>query len=303
MNPETQPLQEHRAESLFAVQRPRLFGLAYRMLGAVGDAEDVVQEAWLRWHAADLGAIRNAQAWLTTVVTRLAVDALRRAKRDREGYLGEWLPEPLVLDVTPPNRAVETAESLSIAFLVLLERLSPNERAAYLLREVFDLDYGDIAETLEKSEAACRQLVKRARDHLETRNGAPMFAADEGAALLAKFVQATLDADVDALMACLAEDAAFHTDQGGKATAARRTIFGARKVARFIIGVTHRFGPEDATTRVANINGRPGVIVYSGGWPQTALVLETADGRLVRIYAIRNPDKLRSLPALNAWDR
>ena len=296
------PVQEHQSERTFAAERPRLFGLAYRMLGTVGDAEDVLQEAWLRWQALDQGTLNNAQAWLTTVVTRLAVDALRRAKRDREGYVGEWLPEPLVLDVAPPDRGAETAESLSMAFLVLLERLSPNERAAYLLREVFGLDYGEIAEILEKSEPACRQLVKRARDHLNPRYRAPQQVDDEVAALVTKFVQATLDADVDALVACLAEDAAFHSDHGGKVAAARRTIFGASKVARFIVGVTQRFGPENATTRVMNINGAPGVVVYSNGRPDTALVLEVADGSLCRIYAIRNPEKLESLPDLNSSD-
>ena len=284
---------------VFAAERPRLFGLAYRMLGAVGDAEDVVQEAWLRWQQADHAAISKPQAWLTTVVTRLSVDALRRVKRERAGYSGEWLPEPLLMDVAPANLRAETAESLSMAFLVLLERLSPNERAVYLLREVFGLDYGEIGEILEKSEPACRQLAKRARDHLEGRFRAPVDMPDDGAKLVAKFVQATMDADVDALVACLAEDAEFHSDHGGKVAAARRTILGANKVARFIVGVTQRFGPPDSATRVVNFNGQPGVVVYSEGRPHTALVLELADGQLCRIYAIRNPDKLRTIPNLS----
>jgi RNA polymerase sigma-70 factor, ECF subfamily len=292
------PLQDAHPDRVFAEERPRLFGLAYRMLGAVGDAEDVVQEAWLRWQGADREAIANAQAWLTTVVTRLSVDVLRRAQREREGYVGEWLPEPLVLEAALPDRRAEREEWLSMAFLVLLERLSPNERAAYLLREVFGLDYGEIGAILEKSEAACRQLAKRARDHLELQQRAPTTIPDDGAELVARFVQATLDADVEALVACLADDAALHTDHGGKAAAARRTIFGAGKIARFFVGVTQRFAPSDAATRVANINGQPGVIVYSNGRPETAIVLETESGKLVRIYAIRNPDKLRALPAL-----
>lgn len=287
------------AAETFAQHRAMLFGIAYRMLGSVMDAEDVVQEAYLRWERADRDAVESPRAFLGTVVTRLSIDALREAKRRREVYVGEWLPEPLVT-ARDPRESAELADSLSTAFLVMLESLSPPERAAFLLREVFGYDYGQLADILETTDVNCRQMVSRAKSRLESREHRFEPSREDQERLLAHFVQATASGDYAALVGVLAEDAAVYSDHGGKAPAAQRTILGADKVARFFIGVQRRFPPADPSMRVVSLNGRPGAIMYSGNVPHSAFSFDCEAGKIAHIYVVRNPEKLRhlSVPAV-----
>lgn len=282
------------AAAEFDTHRTFLFGIAYRMLGSVMEAEDVVQDAYLRWERADRTAVENPRAYLSTVVTRLSIDALRAAKRRREEYIGEWLPEPLVT-TDGPDVSAELAESLSTAFLVMLERLSPPQRAALLLHDVFSYDYAEIARMLDTSEANCRQLAKRARDRLA--DGRRRYEADrdEQELLLGQFVAAMESRDYEGLVSLLTSDATLHSDHGGKVAAAKRTIRTADKVARFLLGVQKRFRPDDFTIRLATINGRPGIVTLSGTSPESAITFETTGGKVCAIYAVRNPEKLRAL--------
>ena len=274
-----------------------LFAIAYRMLGSVMDAEDLVQEAYLRWEQAAETEVRSPRAYLTTIVTRLAINQLRAARSTRETYVGPWLPEPLVTD-DPPD-TVELAESLSMAFLVLLERLAPVERAAFLLHEVFDLEYAEIARVVDKTEANCRQLVARARKRL----GSPQarFEADPAQAkrLVEKFTAASFAGDLEGLVALLAEDITLWGDGGGKVPrAALKPVHGASSVARFALGVMERLVPRETVVRPTEINGQPGFIAYVSGRPLSALIFDIRGGRIRTIYAVGNPDKLRSLPGL-----
>ncbi|WP_341705724.1 RNA polymerase sigma-70 factor [Ferrovibrio sp.] len=280
----------------FERHRRRLFGLAYRMLGSVGDAEDAVQDTWLRWHRADAAAIRTPEAWLVTACTRLCIDRLRAAKTEREHYTGTWLPEPLVeLDVSPDS--AETADDLSMALLVVLERLSPAERAAWLLREAFDYDYPQLAAVLKKSEAACRQLVSRAQKHLQ--DARPRFAADAAAArdLAEKFARATRAGDAALFAGLLASDAMLWSDGGGKAQAALNIIHGAAKVVRFFIGIRPK-QPPTLRHVSARINGQPGWVFYDGDVPYLAMAVDIAEGHIRNVFIVRNPDKLARVPVL-----
>ena len=279
----------------FIAARPRLIALAYRMLGSMGDAEDAVQETFIRWHGADRAAIRTPAAWLTTACTRLCIDRLRKAKAERAAYIGTWLPEPVAVE--PPEDEV-LGESLSLAFLVMLERLSPSERAAYLLHDVFESDYAAIAAALGKSEQACRQLVSRARKSLNVpENGPkpkPRFAADpeRAEALATEFVSAARDGNSKRLMAMLAEDAELWSDGGGKAIAALNVIHGADRITRFFAGIR---GKQDPGIELVYrpVNGRPGIVGYVGARADFALALEPKeDGQIGAVYIVRNPDKL-----------
>ncbi|MGH7627478.1 MAG: RNA polymerase sigma-70 factor, partial [Gemmatimonadaceae bacterium] len=255
--------------AVFTETRPLLFSIAYRMLGSVADAEDLVQDSYLRWIEASDAEIREPRAYLATIVTRLAINQLRSARIQRESYIGPWLPEPLVTDHAPdPSEPVELAESLSMAFLVMLERLSPIERAVLLLRDVFDFDYAEIAHIVEKSEANCRQILARAKQHMgaaEPRYDVDRVQADR---LLQRFTEASGAGDIGGLLAVLAEDITLWADGGGKARGApMRPVHGVEPVARFIAGVTQRFVPAARTMRAARINGEPGFIVYVSGRP------------------------------------
>lgn len=281
----------------FHQHRPRLYGVAYRMLGSRAEAEDVLQEAYLRWHQSDAGAVRTAEAWLTTVVTRLCIDRLRVLRLERETYVGPWLPEPwisAVEDSAPAaDRRLELAADLSLAFLVLLERLAPEERAAFLLREVFDSDYVEVAETLGKSEAACRQLVHRAREHLRQERARFAVSAAAHRQLLERFIAALQASDWNSLLALFAPDVAWVSDGGGKTKAALKPVLGAERVTRFALGIWQRYY-RPIERRVAIINGAPGLLTFENATPRAALCLDT-DGRLIRgVYVVVNPDKLRS---------
>jgi len=286
----------------FERHRKRLFGLAYRMLGSVGDAEDALQDTYIRWHRTDTTAVQTPEAWLVTACTRICIDRLRAAKAERENYPGIWLPEPLVeleVSVPPADSGKEMADDLSMALLMVMERLTPAERAAYLLREAFDYDYPQIAVALKKSEAACRQLVSRAQKHLK--EARPRFAADEAAAraLADKFAAATKAGDVSMFAGLLAEDAMLWADGGGKARAALNVIHGSEKVARFFAGV-RRKQPDDLRRVFARINGQPGWLFYEGDVPYLAMAVDIMDGVVRNVFIMRNPDKLARLPAVSS---
>jgi RNA polymerase sigma-70 factor (ECF subfamily) len=276
----------------FEAVRPRLFGLAYRMLGSRAEAEDVVQEAYVRWHQADETGIRNAEAWLVTTATRLAIDRLRALKVEREAYVGPWLPEPLIGSPPPPDREVELASDLSIAFLVLLERLAPEERAAFLLHDVFDCGYPEIASLLGKSEAASRQIVHRARGRV--RSEQQRFPATEAARvrLLKTFVAAVEAQDEQALLQLLAPDATWTADGGGKAAAVPHPIEGAPAIVKLLLGLQKRFARDGVTMHLGTINGETGLLVNLGGRVGAAITIVTDGERIASAYAVVNPDKL-----------
>lgn len=283
----------------FERHRRRLFGLAYRMLGSVGDAEDAVQDTYLRWHRTDRTAIQTPEAWLVTACTRLCIDRLRTARLERENYPGTWLPEPLVeLEVSLPgaDAAQEMADDLSMAMLMVMERLTPAERAAWLLRQAFDYDYPQIAVALNKSEAACRQLVSRAQKHLK--DARPRFEADQAVArdLATKFADATRAGDISRFAGLLAQDAMLWSDGGGKAAAALNVIHGPDKIARFFVGISSKL-PAGLRQVVAVINGQPGWILFDGDSPYLALAMDIAGESLRNVFIVRNPDKLARLKA------
>jgi RNA polymerase sigma-70 factor, ECF subfamily len=285
------------AEDAFQALRPRLFGIAYRMLGVRADAEDVVQDAWLRWRDTDPAALQSAEAWLVTVATRLAIDRLRAAKRERENYPGEWLPEPLVdVDEQTPERIAERADELSLAFLHLLERLGPEERAAYLLRQAFDYEYGEIAAMLGKSEAAIRQSVHRATERL--RLDRPRFEVprEQHLQLLQRFVTAAATGDRAAIHALLADDVAAIGDGGGKVASVPGGMHGAERVTNLFWAHHLRHGPRIAY-RIVNINGTPGFLRFVEGKLESAQAVVTDGERIVSFYAVRNPDKLARIAA------
>ena len=284
----------------FEAARGQLFAVAYRMLGSIADAEDVLQDAYLRWQSGDRTDVESTPAYLTTVVTRLCLDLLGSARVRREQYVGPWLPEPLIssVDDAPADRA-ELADSSSMAFLVLLESLTPLERAAFLLREVFGYDYAEIGRMLERDEPACRQLVSRARGHIDARR--PRFEAsrDESERLTGEFLQACGTGDVAALMSLMSPDVVLWSDGGGVVSAARRPIVGADNVARFLVGIAQSefvSAGGDVTAEGTVVNGSPGAIVRVHGVPSAVMALDLLGGQVVGVRIVRNPEKLTRVP-------
>ncbi|RYF92726.1 MAG: sigma-70 family RNA polymerase sigma factor [Caulobacteraceae bacterium] len=279
----------------FEAQRPRLKRLAYRMLGSVSEAEDVVQDAWLRWDRAGEAA-REPAAWLTQTTARLCLDRLKSARARRETYVGPWLPEPLIEE--EPADPLERAEDVSVAFLLALERLSPLERAVFLLHDVFDQDYGQVAMALGRDEAACRQLASRARGHLKEARPRYSVPQDQAMRLAAAFMSASASQDFSALGALLAEDAVLISDGGGKRPAALRPMVGRADVLALLKGLAWRGGlPGIEAMRPARINGLPGVIMKNPDGLTTMAFECNAQGLLAAIYIIRNPEKLAHLSA------
>ncbi|OMI34635.1 RNA polymerase sigma-70 factor [Streptomyces sparsogenes] len=286
------------ATDVFEAHRSLLTAVAYRMLGRVADAEDVVQEAWLRWSGADRDAVRDPRGFLVRVTTRLAIDRLRQAQSRREAYVGPWLPEPLVTDLghAVPDTAERAllAESVSLAVLVVLESLSPLERAVFVLREAFGFAYGEIATALDRTEPAVRQLAGRARRHVEERK--PRFEVDPAQRrdLTERFLAAARDGDLEGLLTLLAPDVRLIGDSGGKSKAPLRVMETADKIARFMVAVAQDAGqhPELAFTE---INGGPALVLFADGRPDTVLSLDVADGLVQAVYIVRNPDKLAHL--------
>lgn len=279
------------ATEIFERERPRLKRLAYRMLGSVSEAEDAVQDAWIRWDRAGASA-DNPQAWLVQATTRLCLDRLKSARSRRETYVGPWLPEPLIEEVA--EDPVERAEDVSVAFLLALERLSPLERAVFLLHDVFDQDYATIAVTLKRAEPAVRQLAARARTHVQDAKPRFVVPQDQATKLASAFMQAVSAHDMTALSGLLAEDAVMISDGGGKRTAALRPMIGREDVMLLLKGLTWR-GAWDgyaASARAVRINGLPGAVIDSADGVETIAFEADADGKLAAIYIMRNPDKL-----------
>lgn len=283
---------------VFEEHRPVLMGVAYRMLGRVADAEDVVQEAWLRWSAADRADVREPRAYLVRVTTRLAIDRLRQVKARGETYVGPWLPEPYVTDFgdTVPDTAERAvlADSVSLAVLVVLESLSPLERAVFVLREAFGYPYADIAAMLDRGEPAVRQLAGRARKHVDERRPRYEVDAAQRRDLTERFLAAAAEGDLAGLMAMLAPDVRLIGDSGGKSQAPLRVLESADNVGRFLCAVAGKGVPE-MSFRFLELNGGPAVLILSGDTPDSVLQVDVSAGRIRSVYIVRNPDKLRSL--------
>jgi len=279
--------------------RPRLFGIAYRMLGVVADAEDVVQEAFLRLRQSD-EAPHSDEAWLVSVTTRLAIDRLRHAAVERAAYQGQWLPEPL--PVAPPDRGTELADDLSLAFLFLLERLAPEERAAFLLREVFGAEYGEIARTLEKSEVTCRQIVHRARERVRLDRRRFAVAPEVRERVAGRFIEALRTEDRQGVLALLADDALLVADGGGRMPALSEVQLGAERIAQLLVGFERmgraqleRRGAPALDYEFAWLNGEPAVLTLLGGRILFATVLHLDGERIAGLYRVMNPAKLARL--------
>jgi RNA polymerase sigma-70 factor (ECF subfamily) len=291
MDPQTALFQQHR---------PRLFGLAYRMLGTPADAEDVLHDAWLRLHAQDLTTLDDPEAWLVTVTTRLALDRLRRAKAERERYTGPWLPEPLVPETEHPEAEFEREETITLSFLLLLERLSPDERAAFLLHEVFDYGHAEAAAILGIAEDACRQRVHRARVRL--REGRPRFSVDAQAQkrMLERFVAAMAKPSLDALRALFAEDAIQISDGGGVVRATIRPLHGAERLARLYVQIAGNLERHGLKPRyeLTTLNGAPALLMFSGDTLSSVVWVECEGDRITAMHGLRHPGKLARLLAV-----
>jgi RNA polymerase sigma-70 factor, ECF subfamily len=290
------PSMTDQTLAVFEAHRRLLFGIAYRMLGSVTDAQDMVQETYLRWQQAPSEAIRSPRAWLTTVLTRLCLNHLQLARVQRETYVGAWLPEPLVdEEASDPAGTSILADSLSLAFLVLLETLSPTERAVFILREGFDCEFSAIARIVEKSEENCRQILARARQRIDERR--PRYDASRADAekLVAPFLAALRDGALETMLAHLAEDVVLVADGGAKPGALLRPLHGAETVARAMLAATRKHGGVEAEIRRATINGLPGLVRFQDGHAQAVLAFGVAGGRIAAVFVISNPDKLRHL--------
>lgn len=316
MTDEAQPLKGRDPARVFDEHRGLLVSVAYRVLGSITDAEDAVQEAWLRWSNVDHSRVADPRAFLVRVTTRLAVDRLRRVKARRESYVGPWLPEPVLtgrgrLGQDPPEDAA-MAESVSMAMLVVLETLSPLERAVFVLREAFGMPHAEIANVLGRKEEAVRQLARRAREHVRERR--TRFDADRGEQrrVTERFLEAATGGDLEGLMAVLSPGVELVADGGGKALAPRRPVHGAEKVARFLVAIvgeepTDRFlesvglgSSGEVRVRMAPVNGETGVVITVGGEPISALVLDVYDGMVRTIRLVANPEKLAGVRAVEA---
>jgi len=278
--------------AVFESIRGRLFGLAYRMTGSRADAEDIVQEAYVRWHQAQQRAIENPDAWLVTTTGRLAIDRLRRLKTEREAYVGQWLPEPIVTH-DQPDRNLDLADDLSMAFLNILERLAPEERAAFLLHDVFDVGYGEIASVLEKSESACRQVVHRARERVRSDRRRFEVTESAKAAMLQKFLAAMEARNEQALLALFAPDATWTADGGGKTAAGLHPIAGADRIARLVIGLREKFWAADRSLHVETVNGETALCMRDGARLTATISIATDGEHIHAVYAVVNPDKLK----------
>jgi len=282
-------------ESQFETHRSRLFGLAYKLLGSRSDAEDVVQDAWLRWRQTDRSAVRDVEAWLVTATTRLGIDRLRAARTERDAYTGPWLPEPLSVDESPtPERGAEVAEQVSLAFLTLLDRLGPEERAAFLLKEIFDYDYAQIAGLIGHSEANCRQMVHRARMRVQGERPRFAVAPEQHRSLLERFMHAAQVGDRDAIVRLLDANAQLVSDGGGKVNATIRPLHGAARIARLFWAIARRTnGSTD--WRLGHVNGEPAVLRMHEGRLHSVTTITVEGDRITGIFTVLNPDKLDGL--------
>jgi RNA polymerase sigma-70 factor (ECF subfamily) len=280
---------------IFNTHRPALFGIAYRMLGRVSEAEDMMQEVWLRWQKQEEAEIQSAKAWLVSATTRLCIDQLRSARHVREEYYGVWLPEPLVeaADAAPDHLA-DLTDSLTMAFMMMLETLGPVERAVFLLHEIFEYSYADIATIVGKSEANCRQIIRRSKASLLASPAPPQPPNDQARRVVEQFAHATTTGQIDQLLDLLMEDVTIYNDGGGKVKAAGLPIRTADRVSRFLIGIQRKL-PTDTECQYATVNGMPGMLMISGGQIYSAYSFDLVDGRVRNVYGIWNPEKLRHL--------
>jgi RNA polymerase sigma-70 factor, ECF subfamily len=282
---------------LFNQHRSLLFAIAYRMLGSVTEAEDMVQEAWIRWQSNER-IVQSPKSFLSSIVTHLCIDQLRSARVKREQYTGTWLPEPLLTDAMEQQDCAELAESLSFAFLMLLECLSPTERAVFLLREVFDHDYEEIAKTVGKSVPNCRQIVRRARQHLVLRRPAIASTCHDERILVEQFLDCWNQGDFQALIALMAEDITFWSDGGGKIIAAQKPLSGCVKLARFLVSIRLSRLTPTLVPQVITVNGQSGILNLVNGQPHSIFNFEFADDRIRSIFAVVNPEKLKAIKLL-----
>ena len=279
----------------FEAHRGRLWGVAYRMLGSRADADDMVQEAYLRWHGAPIAEVRTPEAWLVTTTTRLCIDRLRQLRAEREVYVGPWLPEPLVEEPPAAEAAAELASDLSVAFLAVLERLAPEERAAFLLHDVFDSGYEEIASALGKSTAACRQIVSRARRRVRDQRPRVRVSAAARERLVESFMRAIELRDRNALLAIFAEEATLTSDGGGKAKAAQKVVRGGASVVRFLLGVLRGARERLAFQKIV-VNGETGLALRVDGRLVAVMSFVTDREQILGMYSVLNPDKLRAVP-------
>jgi len=289
---------DHQAKlETFQRHRGLLASIAYRMLGSVADAEDMLQDTFIRWQASS-DAVESPRAFLITILSRLCINHLQSARVQREEYFGQWLPEPLPTPLGGPFEDIQVDDSLSIAFLAVLERLNPVERAVFLLREIFEYGYGEIGTILGETEVNCRQILRRAKQRIE--EGRLRFAASQQdrLTLLQRFRNASSQGDMEGLIALLSHDAALYADGGGKARAVPNPIFGSGNIARFIKNAPKKLLPANLVQRLAEINGQPGIISYADGDPFSVFTLDVRDGQIQNIYIISNPEKLRYIPKL-----
>jgi RNA polymerase sigma-70 factor (ECF subfamily) len=277
--------------------RPLLFTIAYEILGSATESDDVLQDSYLRWAQVDLSTVHDTKSYLAQLVTRQALNALRAGARRREDYVGPWLPEPLLLEEQDPSADVVLAESVSMAMLVLLETLGPDERAVFVLREVFGFDYDEIASAVGKSVSAVRQVAHRAREHVQARRRRfTPVDPEQNARITAQFMAAASTGDVETVMAMLAPDVVWTADSGGKASAARRPVVGAEKVARAVVGLVGRAAQiPDVRVEMAMCNSAPALLLYRAGLLEGVFTIEIIDGMITNFYATRNPDKLTRL--------
>lgn len=290
----------------FTLLRPLLFTIAYEILGSATEADDVLQDSYLRWARVDLAEVRDTKAYLAQLVTRQALNTLRAQARRREDYIGPWLPEPLLLDGRHSHDGladVVLAESVSMAMLVVLETLTPDERAVFVLREVFGFDHADIATAVGKTTAAVRQIAHRAREHVQSRRRRfEPVDPERSAQITTEFLTAAATGDLEGLLAMLAPDVVFTSDSDGKVSAARRPVLGAQKVARLLIGLMSRAGSE-YRVEIASYNSAPAVLVYRDDRPDSVFLIEVTDGKITNFYAMRNPAKLASATTVREISR
>lgn len=283
----------------FDQYRSLLFSVAYRMLGSVADAEDMLQETFIRWQLVPDAEIRSPRAFLVTIISRLCITHLQSARVQREEYVGQWLPEPIITGPgSDPLEIIRVDESLSMAFLVMLERLTAVERAVFLLREVFEYEYSEIAAVLGQSETNCRQILSRAKQHVSAIRPRFKTSRQKKSDLLERFLKATSSGDMEGLVTLLSNDVVLHSDGGGKAIAVPNLIQGAENVARGIFGGLQKIVPKNLVRRVMEINGEPGVVSYLDGKPHSVLTLGAGEGRIHAIYILTNPEKIAHLPGL-----
>jgi RNA polymerase sigma-70 factor (ECF subfamily) len=282
------------AAGTFAPLRPRLIRIAYRMLGSVAEAEDIVQDAYLRWHSTDRTRVEDARAFLSKTVTRLCLDHLKSARVKRETYIGPWLPEPMI-----ETDEHDQADDITLTLMMALERLSPLERAAFLLHDVFGQNFDDVAQAIDRDATACRQLASRAREHV--RAAKPRFPVSEekGAEIARAFFNATRSGELAPLQSLLAKDVTLYSDGGGKRIAALNPIYGDLNVARFLTGVNRKAGELNLGWRQETVDGLPGIVVIENGEVQHTMALEIDDGKITAIYIVRNPDKLGHLASIH----